>query len=183
MFFQEPPRLYPMTSAQFITTSFDSRVVDYLSSLSTNRLAPSKELQVVLPKMAVHFSDWALAAGKVLEFRKLAKNWDGYGAEPPSTSACVRALEILSKWEEIARSSGEQLPAPFVAPCGNGNIQLEWSVGRRTLEIEASSELWGGTSWTASIETEDEPEYFTGPLRDASGPEARNLALWLVSEK
>ena len=38
-------------------------------------------------------------------------------------------------WRDLARKQGGDLPEPVAAPCGNGSVQVEWSIGRRRLEV------------------------------------------------
>lgn len=74
---------------------------------------------------------WSGAFERLRGFRKLKKDWDSYGADPPSEAVCSRVEEIL----KVLQSIGWEPPS--VVPCVDGNsIQLEWHSNGRDEEWE-----------------------------------------------
>jgi hypothetical protein len=71
---------------------------------------------------------------KLEELRKLESNWDSYGGKP-ITELALEKTDLLLK-----ALLGIQAVEPFVCPCSNGGIQLEWHRNGYTLEIEISPE-------------------------------------------
>jgi len=63
----------------------------------------------------------------LMEFSQLSDNWDEYGAKAPSIQIITKVMEILPKLSK----------QPDIFPTPEGNIQLEYSIGRnRHLNIE-----------------------------------------------
>lgn len=69
---------------------------------------------------------------KLEELSKLGNNWDSYGSEPITKAALDKAQLLLGAL------SGIQAIEPFVCPCSNGGLQLEWHRNGYDLEIEIS---------------------------------------------
>ncbi len=64
----------------------------------------------------------------------LPQNWDSYGASPINPKVIQRVRAIL---REILVSGGEDVPLPFIAPSGDGGLELEWtSVSGKELMLE-----------------------------------------------
>ena len=63
----------------------------------------------------------------------LPTNWDREGA-PRIDPAIIRAARHF-----IARLPPNVAPIPAVVPSAAGNLQFEWSAGRRSLELEIES--------------------------------------------
>lgn len=79
-----------------------------------------------------HYNDSVLKIGNI---RKLPNNWDSYNAVRISHEAGIRAIQVLFEtFQFISMTSQEQI-IPFVAPCPDGGIQLEWEKNRKELEI------------------------------------------------
>lgn len=63
----------------------------------------------------------------LMEFSQLSDNWDEYGAKAPSIQIITKVMEILPKLSK----------QPDIFPTPEGNIQLEYSIGRnKHLNIE-----------------------------------------------
>ena len=56
---------------------------------------------------------------------KLSQNWDSYGAPPITEAALKVGREVIKMLRESE---------PFVTPCSNGGIQLEWH--ERGIDLE-----------------------------------------------
>ena len=68
----------------------------------------------------------------------LPQNWDSYGASPINPKVIQRVRAIL---REILALGGEDIPLPFVAPAGDGGLELEWtSLSGEELMLELSPE-------------------------------------------
>ena len=128
-------------------------------------------------------TDWAGVFRRLAEFRNLPPNWDTYGGVPSSPVAYGRTVYLLRQWQEISRTWGEVLPVPFVTLCGNGNIQIEWSLGRKSVEIEVPSDDSLAFDWLATLDTNGVPKDYTGGFQDVSEDRAKMLIRWLLQEK
>jgi len=71
---------------------------------------------------------------KLMELNLLKDNWDSYGGKPITELALVGADLLLKAL------SGIQAVEPFICPCSNGGLQLEWHRNGYDLEIEISPE-------------------------------------------
>ena len=69
-----------------------------------------------------------------MELNLLKDNWDSYGGKPITELALVGADLLLKAL------SGIQAVEPFICPCSNGGLQLEWHRNGYDLEIEISPE-------------------------------------------
>lgn len=76
---------------------------------------------------------------KLLSFRSLERNWDTYGAVPPSTENIYSAVEFLHKADE------NLLPFYFIAPGPNGEVVAEFRRADKEaavyFNIDGSTEL------------------------------------------
>ena len=135
------------------------------------------------PKSKAEVTEWAGVFRRLVEFTKLPQNWDTYGGVPSSLVAYGRTVYLLRQWQELTRFWGETLPIPFVTLCGNGSIQLEWSLGRKSVEIEVPSDDSLAFGWMATLDTSGEPKDYTGGFQDVSEDQAKQLIRWLLQEK
>lgn len=145
-------------------------------------------LETTLPASGVSEKSeaiWRDAFRRLDEFSHLPENWDSYGAKPISVISRKRAGELLHAWRHLTQGFGQELPEPFVAPCGDGRVQIEWSVGERHLEIEVSgvAETSQVFTWVAEQETEEDEDYATGHFADMDGKEARDILRWLFGDR
>ena len=65
---------------------------------------------------------------------KLPSNWDSYGAVQIPFRTIARALELLVEAYIAQDQIGHEPLIPFIAPCADGSIQLEWENNNRELE-------------------------------------------------
>jgi len=72
---------------------------------------------------------------KIKGIMKLASNWDSYGAVQIPFRTIARALELLVEAYEAQDQIGHEPLIPFIAPCADGSIQLEWENNNRELEV------------------------------------------------
>ena len=72
---------------------------------------------------------------KIKGIMELPSNWDSYGAVQIPYRTIARALEVLIEAHEAQDQIGHELPIPFIAPCADGSIQLEWENNNRELEV------------------------------------------------
>jgi hypothetical protein len=71
---------------------------------------------------------------KIKRIMKLPSNWDSYGAVQIVFRTIARALELLVEAYEAQDQLGYEPLIPFIAPCADGSIQLEWENNNRELE-------------------------------------------------
>ncbi|MBU1209613.1 MAG: hypothetical protein KKH04_22290 [Proteobacteria bacterium] len=71
---------------------------------------------------------------KIERIMKLPSNWDSYGAVKISTGTIANALEVLIEAYEAQKQIGYEPLIPFIAPCADGSIQLEWENNNKELE-------------------------------------------------
>ena len=80
------------------------------------------------------YSRWPLDPVRrilILE-RTLGENWDGYGSARIDRGTANIAIALLNG---IAALGFEDLPTPSIGPMPGGGLSLEWSVGRRDLNL------------------------------------------------
>lgn len=76
----------------------------------------------------------------------LPEGWDGYGSRPIQTAAHTNMLRALGIVAGVA-------PRPDLSPISGGALQMEWSIGRRDLEIVTRSD---GSVTYLTMEGDDE---------------------------
>jgi hypothetical protein len=67
---------------------------------------------------------------RVQELAGLPAGWDSYGSNRIQPAAVDGAVRVLRA------ADSDLLPTPHIAPVSDGGIQIEWSVGERSAEIE-----------------------------------------------
>ena len=77
--------------------------------------------------------------GKIKRIMKLPNNWDSYGAVQIPFRTIARALELLIEAYEAQKQIGFEPMIPFIAPCADGGIQLEWENNNKELEARVTS--------------------------------------------
>ena len=78
---------------------------------------------------------------KIAAFRYLPQGWDSYRApqiDLPTQSVAKSIIKLL--WQSL----GAALPEPFVAPCSDGGILLEWELPKREISVTIGQ---GGTAF------------------------------------
>jgi len=69
------------------------------------------------------------ALGRVGEMRRLATNWDSYGATQVLPQVIAAAAEILRELTQ------RRTPLPAIVPTADGSVQLEWHTRGIDLEV------------------------------------------------
>lgn len=67
---------------------------------------------------------------RLLEFVAFKPNWDGHDGQSVPVAAAARAYALASA---ASRDFGE----PFVAPCGDGSLLMQWDRGNLSVEAFA----------------------------------------------
>lgn len=173
------------TLIELDNTSASVAAPDYFLSIDGNLIVAQikPEQPVQTQRRGERDEAWRDVFRRLNEFRKLPPGWDTYGGIPPTMSAYARTVVLLDRWREFARQSGEILPSPFAAPCGNGSIQVEWSIGRRNLEIEVPAASSEPFKWLTAFETGKGMQDHTGEFQNAEEELAKRLMRWLITEK
>lgn len=78
---------------------------------------------------------------KIAAFRHLPQGWDSYRA-PQIDLATQSVAKTIIKL--LWLSLGTALPEPFVAPCSDGGILLEWELPKREISVTVGQ---GGTDF------------------------------------
>lgn len=120
---------------------------------------------------------------RLISFLDLPENWNGHGSIAPSAKTCSQAVTLIFMWTLIAKQLGEELPLPFVAPCGDGSIQIEWSYGRKELEIEISHDSPYLLNWLAVLKTDTGYEEKSSAVLSTALGEQEVLIRWLVASE
>ncbi len=91
------------------------------------------------PLSYLEFADFAWAAKeprwkarvdqRLAELSKLRRDWDGYGADPITSTVLNFAGAVL---ESVMTTHS---PAPSIVPTHGGGLQLEWHVGGIDVEL------------------------------------------------
>lgn len=76
---------------------------------------------------------------KIKRIMKLPENWDSYGAVPIPHRTVARTLELLIEAYGAQKQIGYKPIIPFIAPCADGSIQLEWENNNKELEARVGS--------------------------------------------
>jgi hypothetical protein len=101
---------------------------------------------------------------KVLEFTKLAPDWDTYGSPPLKWDAGLFALAVLN--QVMLRRT----PIPQVVPTPGGGVQVEWHDRQLDIELHVrrpyDCELWVEDQRTGLSRSEELSSDFTH-LQDA----------------
>jgi len=72
---------------------------------------------------------------RLKKMMKLPSNWDSFDAEPISPQTVAKTMELLIEVFEMEYRLGYERIIPFVAPCSDGSVQIEWEVGKKELEV------------------------------------------------
>lgn len=76
---------------------------------------------------------------RLAEMATLERDWDSYGADPPSAVAVTTATGfILHVVEQLGELAGERVKPFAVAPF-DGGVQLEWRGSQAEVEIDVDS--------------------------------------------
>jgi len=67
---------------------------------------------------------------KLMELSLLKDNWDSYGGKPMAELALAEANHFINAFKAIGAVD------PFICPCSNGGVQLEWHRNGYDLEME-----------------------------------------------
>lgn len=78
---------------------------------------------------------------KIAAFRHLPQGWDSYRAPQIDLATQAVAMRIIKL---LWLSLGTALPQPFVAPCSDGGILLEWELPMREISVTIGQ---GGTDF------------------------------------
>jgi len=109
------------------------------------------------------------------EFAAFKYDWDSYGAEPFNK-------KHLNKVKSFINDLKEDIPQPWVVPCLNGSIQLEWNINKKHLEIEITEE--NEIIWLKSFNKETKKDfkdekYETGETDCRDMEEINKLIDWI----
>ncbi len=77
--------------------------------------------------------------GKIKRIMELPNNWDSYGAVQIPIRIITKTLELLIEAYEAQKQIGCEPIIPFIAPCADGSIQLEWENNNKELEARVGS--------------------------------------------
>jgi len=78
---------------------------------------------------------------KIAAYRHLPQGWDSYRAPQIDLATQTVAMRIIKL---LWLSLGTALPEPFVAPCSDGGILLEWELPMREISVTIGQ---GGTDF------------------------------------
>ena len=67
---------------------------------------------------------------RIGELKQLPEDWDSYGSPRVQQLAAQRAVEI------VRAAAMEDVHPPQIVPVSGGGLQIEWTSGKRELEIE-----------------------------------------------
>jgi hypothetical protein len=126
----------PNSNAQRMETPYDS----------TATTAPESRRESTYPNFqralnAPTEQKWQVEVqSHLLQYAKMQKGWDSYGAPPVGWDAGMFALSILN---DVMRN---RTPIPQVVPSSVGGVQLEWHQKQIDLELHITGpyecELW-----------------------------------------
>lgn len=108
------------------------------------------------------------ALRQLQEVHALPANWDGYGSPKLSERAFVQVRTLIFALEV------DFLPSPHIGPESGGAVQIDWSRGRRALELHV---LTDGTASFLKIDDDDCVD--EGELPPSAIDDWRLLVEWL----
>ena len=78
---------------------------------------------------------------RIRSFLKLKNNWDTYGALPFSPEVISKAIIFFSDiFYCFYAKDKRNVPLPFIAPCSNGSIDIEWYTTQKEIHFEIPSD-------------------------------------------
>jgi hypothetical protein len=84
----------------------------------------------------------------------LRTGWDGYGAAPIGPDLIDTARDLLNRLPDY------RVDNPAIIPTADSSIQLEWTIGRRSLEIEIVGDgVARYLRWSPGEGIEDEADF------------------------
>ena len=108
--------------------------------------------------------------------RSLVENWDGYGADAPSTTAIDLARELVGLVETMLKKSPSNSCTLHVSPTRTGGVLIDWENRATQHEVEISADRSIGflhlDKTTGQIETR---KFSAGPLHPGLLQELRHL--------
>jgi len=100
---------------------------------ATRELQPSPEVDSLwvgtTPMMSVSVQ-FLSCVRRIQELAQLPEGWNSYGSKRIQPAAVEGAVRVLRA------TDSERLPVPHLAPVADGGIQIEWTVGERSAEVE-----------------------------------------------
>jgi hypothetical protein len=90
-------------------------------------------------ELAVRNSQWIAA---------LADDWDGEGAPAITQTTWMRAVHTLRRLAQRAEELGAEIPAPRIAPNGQGSVDLFWDLGTKSLLVNVPSDADTAASYS-----------------------------------
>jgi hypothetical protein len=85
-------------------------------------------------------TEFPRAARRLMSFERLAENWNGDRALPPSSATLEKAYEILSELLRMVSMCKAIVPEPRVTCGAKGDINFSWTVGSKELELGVAVE-------------------------------------------
>ena len=86
-------------------------------------------------------------AERMEELWSLKDNWDSYDSPPPSKELCLQVMKSLEESEAMS---------PYIYPVPGGDVQCEWVIDSRELEIEFSMDV--ARYYLLDLETDEDEE-------------------------
>lgn len=86
-------------------------------------------------RLSLFYDVYRQPLSKITEARRLPDKWNSYDAHRISKETSFRAAEALIEAFLTFCNLGVNAIVPFVAPCPDGSIQLEWELKEKELEI------------------------------------------------
>lgn len=157
-------------SSTHLITNYETNITfcDYEyeieNRLNTSTLADYIELETIAFKKSQTEFDWINNTNpfeRIYNLRDLPKNWDNYGASSFPEEQIERATQVYVQFLLWSFSYPEKLLdiQPFVAPCSDGTILLEWAGNRfplRQLELYIPRDLKSNLQYLKSSATLEE---------------------------
>ena len=107
----------------------------------------------------------------------MPEGWDSYRGERILSITCHNAIQLMARWYREAEFLDGDFAAPIVSPCGNGSIQLDWRLGQKSIELEATADKETPYRWYSP--SHDEEGDFAEPYEE----ESIQLLRWLITQK
>lgn len=79
------------------------------------------------------------ALSRIVVMAKLAPNWDGEGADPPTAEAAAAACFLIEAVAEHRQRQGQiGVPPTTSSPIPDGGLQIEWRGPNARIDVQAN---------------------------------------------
>ncbi|MHA1253660.1 MAG: hypothetical protein ACTSRP_27080 [Candidatus Helarchaeota archaeon] len=87
------------------------------------------------PQIFINEEFYRISINNLMGLFYLPENWDSYEGKRISFNTITRGIELLGEVFKTMDEINKYIFCPFIAPCPDGSVQLEWEFNEKELEI------------------------------------------------